>query len=222
MCILNWKKAERKLNERLLKLKTKMKITLLLSVIGISSSSFFLFPFKMKKEIKAQVKKEIHLQKEIEDTLITIVAVGDIMMGTNYPNESYLPPKDLFLLNPMHEFLQQADVTFGNLEGTILNNGGKVKSCSDPSKCYAFRQPEYFVSQLKTAGFDFLSMANNHMGDFGQEGRDNTARILRENGFRFAGLETCPWDTLTVKGVTIGMTAFAPNTACLQITDYTT
>jgi len=222
MCILNWKKAERKLNERLLKLKTKMKITLLLSVIGISSSSFFLFPFKMKKEIKAQVKKEIHLQKEIEDTLITIVAVGDIMMGTNYPNESYLPPKDLFLLNPMHEFLQQADVTFGNLEGTILNNGGKVKSCSDPSKCYAFRQPEYFVSHLKTAGFDFLSMANNHMGDFGQEGRDNTARILRENGFRFAGLETCPWDTLTVKGVTIGMTAFAPNTACLQITDYTT
>jgi poly-gamma-glutamate capsule biosynthesis protein CapA/YwtB (metallophosphatase superfamily) len=203
-------------------MKKTLKIALGLSLIGISSSSFYFIPLKMKTDKKAEFTEEIKLQKEIEDTLITIVAVGDIMMGTNYPSESYLPPNDLFLLNPMHEFLQQADVTFGNLEGTILNSGGKVKNCSDPSKCYAFRQPEYFVAQLKTAGFDFLSMANNHMGDFGQEGRDNTTRILRENGIRFAGLETCPWDTLTVKGVTIGMTAFAPNTACLQITDYAT
>ena len=83
MSILNWKKAKIKLTERLIKLKTKMKTALLFSLIGISSSSFFLFPFKMQQEIKAQVKKEIHLEKEIEDTLITIVAVGDIMMGTN-------------------------------------------------------------------------------------------------------------------------------------------
>jgi poly-gamma-glutamate capsule biosynthesis protein CapA/YwtB (metallophosphatase superfamily) len=203
-------------------MKKTLKITVLLTIIGISSSSFYFVPIKIKSEKKAEYRKGVQPQKEIDDTLITLVAVGDIMMGTNYPNESYLPPKDYFLLGAMHEFLQKADVTFGNLEGTILNSGGNVKSCSDPTKCYAFRQPEYFTAQLKTAGFDFFSMANNHMGDFGREGRDNTARILRENGFRFAGLETCPWDTLTVKGVTIGMTAFAPNTACLQITDYAT
>lgn len=197
-----------------------MKIALIFLIIGLGSMSFLLFPLEDESK-----KTTANLQEEelvVEDSLITLVAVGDIMMGTNYPSESYLPSEDILLLSPLHDLLQNADVTFGNLEGTILNDGGKVKVCSDPAKCYAFRQPEYFVKQLKDAGFDFLSVANNHMGDFGQVGRDNTCKVLEENGFRFAGLESCPWDTMTVKGVKIGMTGFAPNTACLQITAYDT
>ena len=154
------------------------------------------------------------------DSLITLVAVGDIMMGSNYPSEAYLPPKNSNLLDPVASFIQSADVAFGNLEGTVLDKGGAVKSCSDPSKCYAFRQPTYFVDQLKAAGFDFLSVANNHMGDFGDEGRVNTQRVLKAAGIRYAGLEACPWDTLTVKGVKIGMVAVAPNNGCIKINEY--
>ncbi len=178
----------------------------------------FFFPFKSKA--KAAHQKDVEQILE-EDTLITLIAVGDIMMGTNFPSPKYLPPKDLLLLEPMHGILRGGDIVFGNLEGTVLNEGGKVKKCSDSTKCYAFRQPEYFVPQLKEAGFHFLSLANNHMGDFGEEGRVNTQRILREAGIRFAGLESCPWDTMSVKGVKVGMTAFAPNTGCLRINDYT-
>ena len=196
-----------------------MKISII-SVVVLTGLAVVFLPFKMKaKEKVVQQVKEVSLS---EDTLITLVAVGDIMMGSNFPSSNYLPREGVELLKPMHEFLQMADVTFGNLEGTILNEGGRLKKCSDSTKCYAFRQPEYFVPQLKNAGFDFLSVANNHMGDFGEEGRTNTQRVLKEAGIRFAGLESCPWDTLTVKGVKIGMTAFAPNTACLQITDFTT
>jgi poly-gamma-glutamate capsule biosynthesis protein CapA/YwtB (metallophosphatase superfamily) len=197
----------------------KMKITLIFLVLGLGFMSFLFFPSgNPSTNSKSKQIDEV----QIEDTLITLVAVGDIMMGTNYPSESYLPTKDLLLLSPLHDLLQNADITFGNLEGTVLNDGGTVKLCSDPTKCYAFRQPEYFVQQLKTAGFDFLSVANNHMGDFGQIGRDNTCKVLDQHGFCFAGLESCPWDTMTVKGVKVGMTAFAPNTACLQITAYDT
>jgi len=60
------------------------------------------------------------------------------------------------------------------------------------------------------------------MGDFGDPGRQNTQKVLRNAGIRYAGLTACPWDTLTVKGVKIGMTAFAPNTGCLKIKDYAT
>lgn len=200
-----------------------MKITLITIVLGIGLSVFFFVPFGSVAEVNKTHKKEIISDDlVVDDSLITLIAVGDIMMGTNFPSENYLPAKDLLLLEPMHSILRNADITFGNLEGTVLNSGGKVKKCSDSTKCYAFRQPEYFVPQLKDAGFDFLSLANNHMGDFGEEGRVNTQRVLREAGFRYAGLESCPWDTMTVKGVKIGMTAFAPNTACLQITDYKT
>ncbi len=153
------------------------------------------------------------------DTLISIVAVGDMMLGSNFPDLNCLPEKETLLLKPVWPFLQNSDITFGNLEGTILNSGGELKNCKDWSKCYAFRQPEYFTDQLKEAGFDILSIANNHMGDFGNTGRKNTIRVLKEKGFKFAGLEDCPWDTLTVKGLKIGFTAFAPNTACIQITD---
>jgi poly-gamma-glutamate capsule biosynthesis protein CapA/YwtB (metallophosphatase superfamily) len=196
-----------------------MKISILSFAILVAAVAIFL-PFRMKA--KEKVRKEQVQQMEPEDTLITLVAVGDMMLGTNFPSAAYLPPDGEELLSPMFKYLQMADVTFGNLEGTILNEGGKLKKCSDSNKCYAFRQPEYFVPQLKKAGFDFLSLANNHMNDFGAEGRTNTERVLKEAGIKFAGLDSCPWDTLTVKGVTIGMTAFAPNTACLQITDYTT
>jgi poly-gamma-glutamate capsule biosynthesis protein CapA/YwtB (metallophosphatase superfamily) len=204
-----------------------MRLSLIFGAIGLTATGFIFF---VLPELKTELPKLVQHQHTVSrDTLvaastsdsnITLVAVGDIMMGSNYPSTAYLPAEGTLLLAPLMNFLQDADITFGNLEGSVLNSGGTVKKCSDPSKCYAFRQPEYFVDQLKDAGFDMLSVANNHLGDFGDEGRLNTQKVLREKGIRYAGQTTCPWDTMTVKGVKIGMTAFAPNTGCLKIKDY--
>lgn len=155
-----------------------------------------------------------------EDSLISIIAVGDMMLGTNYPGKEHLPPDNANILAPVRDILRNADITFGNLEGTVLNDGGDVKKCSDPSKCYAFRQPEYLMDYLKDAGFDMVSVANNHMGDFGEPGRSNTQKVLKAHGIKYAGLETCPWDTMHVKGLVVGLTAFAPNSGCLKLNDY--
>ena len=58
---------------------------------------------------------------------ITIVGVGDVMMGTNYPSKVTLPPQDgNTLFDGVRSFLTEADVTFGNLEGAI-GNGGTAK-----------------------------------------------------------------------------------------------
>ncbi len=161
----------------------------------------------------------IVVNESVTDSILTLVAVGDLMMGSNYPTDAYCPPKNLKLLDPVSEFLRAADLTFANLEGTVMNEGGKRKPCSNPSVCYAFRQPEYLVDQMKEAGIDLLSVANNHLGDFGEEGRINTCRVLREKGFRFGGQEMQPWDTITVKGIRVGLTAFAPNQDCLPLND---
>jgi poly-gamma-glutamate capsule biosynthesis protein CapA/YwtB (metallophosphatase superfamily) len=205
-----------------------MRLSLIFGAIGLTASGFIFF---VLPNLNNELPKIVNQKKDAlrdslpidnaSDSTITFVAVGDIMMGSNYPSTSYLPASDQLLLEPLWEYLRGADITFGNLEGAVLNAGGTVKKCSDPSKCYAFRQPEYFVDQLKDAGFDMFSIANNHMGDFGEEGRLNTQKVLREKGLRYAGLTACPWDTITVKGVKIGMTAFAPNTGCLKIKDYT-
>jgi hypothetical protein len=76
-------------------------------------------------------------QTVTKDT-VTVIGVGDIMMGSNYP-ESVLPPQDgAFLMKEVEHILKNADVTFGNLEGTLLDSGGTPKTCRDPKVCYAF------------------------------------------------------------------------------------
>lgn len=166
----------------------------------------------------AQPKDSLFANLESEsDSIIFLTAVGDMMLGTNFPNANYLPPKGTKLLDPVLPYFQNQDLVFGNLEGAVLNEGGEVKRCSDPSKCYAFRQPEYVVDELKDAGFNLLSVGNNHLGDFGQTGRLNTLRVLEEKGFTYAGQLQQPWDTIRVKGKLIGLLAFSPNSNCFRI-----
>lgn len=152
---------------------------------------------------------------------ITIVGVGDLMIGTNYPSANHLPPNDgKDILAPAHMILQRADIAFGNLEGCILSGSGTVKTCNDPTKCYAFKSPDHYIEHYKTAGFDVLSIANNHVGDFGDVGRKNTARVLTESGIHFAGLEEYPFSIFEKDSITYGFCAFSPNTGTIRITDY--
>lgn len=201
-----------------------MKIGIIVVFTSVLSLGFLSFQGNQNKDdqkTSVETKKSNKGNSNInDDEFITIVAVGDIMMGTNYPSENYLPPKDVKLLSPMYEYFKYGDIVFGNLEGTVLNSGGEVKSCSNPTNCYAFRQPEYFLDQLKEAGFNMLSVANNHVGDFGATGRKNTIKALTDRGFCFAGQTTCPTGIMNVKGLKIGFTAYAPNNGCMSINDH--
>jgi hypothetical protein len=151
---------------------------------------------------------------------ISIIGVGDIMLGTNYPDNSYLPVNDgRNLLMPLHEMLQSATVTFGNLEGVLLDGEGTVKRCRNPDLCYAFRSPERYVYNLVEAGFDMVSLANNHTGDFGPEGRISTVRALSDAGIAFAGTLDYPATIIERNGLKFGMAAFSPNVGTVSIHD---
>ena len=154
-----------------------------------------------------------------KDTL-TICGVGDIMQGTNYPGTEYLAPNDgQNLFDPVRDILQSADLTFGNSEGTFLDSGGTVKNCNNPKICYAFRQPERYAKRLAEAGFDVVSVANNHVGDFGDAGRRGTMRALDSAGIYYAGLVQKPYVIFEKGGVKYGFCAFAPNTGTVDIND---
>jgi poly-gamma-glutamate capsule biosynthesis protein CapA/YwtB (metallophosphatase superfamily) len=155
----------------------------------------------------------------VPDTFL-IAAVGDIMLGTNFPSPKYLPSTDpSYLLLPALQQLQNADFTMGNLEGTILDTGGMAKKCKDSNVCYLFRMPELNATILKNAGFDVLNLANNHSGDFGLIGRDNTCRVLAENEIGTCGLVVKPTSIIERKGIKIGVVGFAPNTGTIDIND---
>lgn len=154
------------------------------------------------------------------DTL-NLTFVGDIMMGTNYPAPGFMPPNNgTNLFAQVTNFLNKAHITFGNCEGTLFDAGGTPKSCANPAVCYAFRMPAKLGDNLKTAGFDLISVANNHLGDFGDEGRKQTMANLDKLGMKFSGQETCPTTIIEANNFKLGMVAVAPNNNCMKLNDY--
>ncbi len=157
---------------------------------------------------EASVPKPADVVTPQPSTHISIAAVGDIMLGTDYP-KNRLALDAAALLSPVSPVLQQADVTFGNLEGVLQDGGEARKRCANPSRCYVFRSPESYATTLATAGFDLLSLANNHARDFGEEGRDATMLALDGAAIRHSG-RTGDVATWQQSGLDMAMVAFAP------------
>ncbi|EIJ43684.1 Bacterial capsule synthesis protein [Beggiatoa alba B18LD] len=150
---------------------------------------------------------------------VDIIGVGDMMLGTNYPVAELLPPNQgRDLLANVQDILRNADVTFGNLEGVILDEGGTTGKVNC-SNCFSFRMPEYLIDNLVTAGFDVVSIANNHVGDFGAVGMQNTIKVLKEKGLYAAGFESVPSVSFSKDGIRYGFAAFAPNNNVMDLRD---
>lgn len=148
-----------------------------------------------------------HVQAQPETPkFLRIRAVGDVMLGTDFPKD-YLPPDDgENLLADVLDWLRDADITFANLEGPFLN-GGTSSKCGSGGNCYAFRTPTRYGRYLKEAGIDLASTANNHAHDFGSQGQLSTERMLDSLGIVWSGR---PGTTASLErnGLRIGMVAF--------------
>ncbi|MDH5527907.1 MAG: CapA family protein [Nitrospirota bacterium] len=161
---------------------------------------------------------------------VRVIAVGDIMMGTAFPGPEYLNEhleaggalSDL--IGPdLLALLQSGNVGFGNLEGTLYEGDGPTKPCSNPARCYAFRSPVAYAGLLAGMGFNLMSVANNHAGDFLDAGRESTMGALFENGIAFAGQDRPGARTASLAladGLSVGMAAFAPNKGTVSIHDF--
>ena len=158
-----------------------------------------------------------------QGTTIRIRAVGDLMIGTDFPG-GYLPPNggaDSFA--QVTHWLEDADLTFGNLEGPLCD-GGRTNKCrpnAKPGSCYAFRTPARYATHYKAAGFDLLSTANNHASDFGEECRKQTESLLDGLGIAHSGR---PGDvaSVTSQGLKVAMIAFGTSRSTHYINDHTT
>lgn len=170
----------------------------------------------------AQAPNHIPAKKQVSETpdTISIAAVGDIMLGTSYPNKYTLPPDSAKAsFNAVIDELRSADLTFGNLEGTLLDKGVPASYKKNLAIAYFFRMPTAYVNVLKDAGFDVVSLANNHSGDFGEQGRASTTRTLDSAGINYGGLLSHPTAIFKLNGITYGFCAFAPNANTLSIHD---
>jgi poly-gamma-glutamate capsule biosynthesis protein CapA/YwtB (metallophosphatase superfamily) len=149
---------------------------------------------------------------------LTLAAVGDIMPGTDFP-ENILPDDDgLAFFDAVAPILSAPDVTFGNFEGVLLDGGEPVKQCKNKNVCFLFRTPTRYGRYLKLAGFDVLSLANNHARDFGEDGRTSSMATLAAEGIHTSGREGTV-ASFVANGRRIALVAYAPNVGSNSLND---
>ncbi len=152
---------------------------------------------------------------------ISIVAVGDMMLGTSFPDSSNLSPKPEKLLSRVDHIISSADAAFANLEGCLMDSGGTPKDCwGKTDRCFIFRMPEHYVNYILDAGFDGISLANNHARDMGYEAYRRSQFVCDSVGLAHAGIFDAPSTIIERNGWLIGFAAFSPHWATARMYEY--
>jgi hypothetical protein len=150
---------------------------------------------------------------------ISIAAVGDTMLGSTAQGRG-LPVKDgAEMISGLTPIISSADIAFANLEGAMIDGGTQTKCGPNSKFCYTFSMPTRYGRYLKEAGFDVVSLANNHSSDFGAAGRASTRKAMEDLGILHAGADVNDVAYMTVKGRKIALLAFAFNPISLNLLD---
>lgn len=150
---------------------------------------------------------------------LTLAMVGDMMLGTDYP-ENHLPDDDgVSFLAAVAPLLRPADIAIGNLEGVLMDGGEPVKTCTNPSACYLFRSPARYAQHFADAGFDVMSVANNHARDFGEEGRSASMAALAAAGILHTGRRG-DFATLERHGLSVAVLGYSVTRNANLLHDY--
>lgn len=141
---------------------------------------------------------------------ITLKAVGDIGLNAGI-GELLARRGAAHLFARTKDCLSGADILFGNLEMPLAPAGA---AAAFPEVRERFRADPAHAEALSTAGFGLLSLANNHVMDFGVFGLRSTRDALRRAGIPHVGsgenlAQAREAVILTVRGVRVGVLAFA-------------
>lgn len=166
---------------------------------------------------RAAVAQQDTVTAAAPDT-ITLAMVGDIMLGTTYPGIRIAPNDARDIFDGPDSLLRAADLACGNLEGVLADEGIPRKTPGAKGS-FSFLMPTRLVQRLVDAGFDFLGIANNHVYDFSEPGRQSTMRTLKEAGLAYSGNETCRGVVREVRGVKVGLCQFGHSLGTQHLTD---
>lgn len=146
---------------------------------------------------------------------LTMNFIGDIMLARRYEMPGgiidTLGVEGIF--EPTLPYLgKRADLTVANLESPLTNQGTR-----HPTKPIVFRGRPENVAGLVYAGIDVVSLANNHIIDYGLLGLRKTQSVLAQNGILYSGAGANSYEAylplFKVKsGVNIGFLAFSDRT----------
>jgi D-alanyl-D-alanine carboxypeptidase len=128
------------------------------------------------------VQEKVGVPDIKDPNFVTLAFAGDIMLDRgvkasvvkNFNN-------DYSALFAKLDILRKSDIAFANLEGTVSDQG------KDQKNLYSFRMDPSVIPALKGAGLSILSVANNHVGDWGLPAYADTLARLKDNEILYTG-----------------------------------
>jgi poly-gamma-glutamate capsule biosynthesis protein CapA/YwtB (metallophosphatase superfamily) len=151
-------------------------------------------------------------------TPIVIRAVGDVVLGSNFPRYRLPGKNDKERIASLRHELKSADIVLGNLEGVLSDKGMARKDISKRG-LYAFRMPESYAATLHEMGFDVMSLANNHSMDFGEEGLKSTIDALKAEGVQPMGVPGAEMAIVKVRNTFVAFLNYSYLSAFVQLGD---
>lgn len=157
-------------------------ISILITASAAAVLSFVLPGNKIvieKENLSADLKSHL----KISDSKIIVYLVGDVMLdrGVEYMIYKYGEGDFKYPFLKIADDLKKADILFGNLESIISDKGTRVGSE------YSFRADPKAMDGLVYAGFDIMSVANNHILDYSRQGMEDCFERLKQAGIEYVG-----------------------------------
>ncbi|MBQ7455144.1 MAG: CapA family protein [Clostridia bacterium] len=124
--------------------------------------------------------------------LVTITAVGDVTIGRNVQSSSTIFQKELdrqggdinFIFRNVKDILEADDLTIVNFEG-VLADSYTIPSKKKNNEFLFIASPEW-AQALSGNGVEVATIENNHIDDFGSQGRADTQAALSAAGVQWA------------------------------------
>ena len=140
--------------------------------------------------------------------MVSIVFGGDFSPLCDTPAVSIVS-RGVLWDKPITDFISQADFRLFNLETTLGTKAPKRLKIGVNLNTYA-----EMAKVLKESKIDMVSMANNHIFDYGSEGVLDTINYLKANGIMYGGVGKTPLDAdklhiFEINGEKIGFLFYA-------------
>ena len=179
--------------------KKRLLLAILLILIIIISLNIIKYRQEQAKVILAFQREELERQtqeifediekpyvpdeKEQVSSIAKIVAVGDILCGTDMLKDAKNEDEYKFdyMFEGISKFIKNGDISIGTFETNVTPN--------EISGVGKYNSPIEFLQAVKKSGINLVSLAHNHVLDYGIEGMNETISKLKEENFSLTGIK---------------------------------
>jgi len=155
----------------------------------------------------ASADEQLQVPEQAAEKL-TIALVGDIMFAGHVGDTLRTKGAD-YIFEGYGEHFKEADIAFANLETAISHRGQPMED-----KEFTFRSSPLVAEALKKYNISAVSIANNHVLDYGYDAFEDTLTALENNGVKYSGggrnkEEALKGTIIEKKGIKVGFIAFS-------------